>query len=108
ASTPPAVGTAGWPRPRAACRSLGPLPFLGSQWSPTFWNECFSDAIAVWLARRPSPYCATADSYVFAHVRCAFFGDRRTVLGIDSSAGMTPSLGGPGPPQRRLGSTSRW
>ncbi len=34
-------------RPRAAWASLGPFFSLGSQWSPTFSNECFSEASAI-------------------------------------------------------------
>src|SRR5688500_16650140 len=84
ASTPPAV----LPPLRAAGPLLaawlseGPFSFFGSQWSPTFSNECFSESNAVRCARSPSPYCSTAESWVLPHVSCAFLGERCRVDGM--------------------------
>jgi hypothetical protein len=93
ASTPPRVRDgdrrAAGP-PRAACSSDGPFLPFGSQWSPTFSYECFSEENAVRCARSPSPYVWTAESCVFAQVSWAFFGERRTVEGISLRAGMVP------------------
>src|SRR6185369_222140 len=90
ASTPPAVDRD--PRDagvdRAACLSDGPLRPLGSQWSPTFSNECFSAANAVRCARWPSPYSFTAESCALDQVSCAFFGERCRVDGSSLLAGM--------------------
>ena len=55
---------------------------FSTQRSPFFSNECLSAAIAVRWARSPSPYCATAESCVFAHVRRAFGEERLIVLGM--------------------------
>src|SRR5581483_2335165 len=89
--TPPAVGLgcsrASGPR-LAAWSSDGPLCSLGSQWSPTFSNECLSESYAVRWARSPSPYCSTALSWVLAHVRWALADDRLMVPGISFSVGM--------------------
>lgn len=68
-STPPAVRP--FPRraaapPFAARSSDGPLCCLGSQWSPTFSNECFSADSAVRCARSPFPYSFSADSRAFS------------------------------------------
>src|SRR3954453_9587727 len=87
ASTPPAVGRS-VSTPPAACSSLGPRCSFGSQWSPTFSNECLSDDIAVRCARSPSPYCSTALSSVSAYVSWACLEDRLMVLGRFSRAGM--------------------
>lgn len=95
ASTPPAVllGLRRADTPlRAACLSDGPLWSFDSQWSPTFSKLCLSDANAVRRGRSPSPYSFIAESYVFAQVRCAFFDERATVLGIALRAGIGCSL----------------
>ena len=54
-------------------------------------REAASDANAVRCARSPSPYVSTAASCVFDQVSCAFFGDRRSVPGISSRAGISGS-----------------
>ena len=89
-STPPALCE---PRraarpPFAACGSDGPLWSLGSQWSPTFSNECFTAENAVRWARSPSPYVSAALSCVLIQVSCAFLGERFSVPGRASRPGM--------------------
>ena len=79
--------------PPATSGSDGPGSSLATQRSPTFSNECFSDANAVRCARSPSPYVSTAASCVLDQVSCAFFGDRCSVPGSSSFAGMRKSWG---------------
>ena len=68
-STPPKVSPFPCCFPFVVCferESDGPGSSFGSQWSPTFSKLCLSDAYAVRCARSPSPYCSTAESWVFA------------------------------------------
>src|SRR3954451_18155338 len=94
ASTPPAV----LPPLRAlapffsACLSEGPFLSFFSQWSPTFSKPCLRAENAVRCARSPSPYSFTAASWAFIQVRCAFFGDRSSVEGSSSFAGIVDRL----------------
>ena len=82
ASTPPLVFRSVF-LPPAAWASDGPFrpPALVSQWSPTFSKLCFTAAHATWFARCSSPYSPAAESCALAKVRCAFFGERCSVLG---------------------------
>src|SRR3954467_2867285 len=86
ASTPPLV-VLFVVRPPAACASDGPfLPFsLRAHRSPTFSKLFFTAAHATWLARLPPPDSSAAESWSFANVRWAFFGERRSVLGSSDS-----------------------
>src|SRR6266487_3350464 len=88
ASTPSAVSAGRRLAPRAACSSLGPFCFLGSQWSPTFSYECLSEANAVRWARSPSPYVSTAESCVSLQISWACLSLRLMVLGSSSRAGI--------------------
>src|SRR4051794_6624392 len=85
ASTPPLV-VLFVVRPPTACASDGPfLPFsLRAHRSPTFSKLCFTAAHATWLARLSSPYSSAAESCALAYVRCAFAGERSSVLGSSS------------------------
>src|SRR5690606_5379352 len=75
----------------AARGSDGPFDSFSTQRSPDFLNECLRAEKAVRCARSPSPYDSTAESCAFAHVRCAFAGERFSVLGSFSRPGMAAS-----------------